>query len=308
MDTKLNPSYIQQKRKENGENNDTTTNVDVNTTKANTSKEEKADWGKFGISVFQNFIFTLVFGLLGSQFMFFTTFEPLEYYFPTQLKTYFSPNPPSYPEPFNRNINKGGLQKVGIGKIHGFPYSLYKSTLFPSFTQSFKNWFSTSIAESFQTQRYLLQNILDVFKQSKDASSSNLFSSPWIQYFFAPFFLMFGLFVVPFVSWMTTAFKMITNSNMGFLWTILGCIFAYSWIMATSISGIQSILFYLTFMIVPLLSNSKEVLRLMFNQRVFLGFVFGFMVLSSAYQYLDTTSAVIGTFIYLAFLVHQIFF
>lgn len=278
---------------------------------------EKSDWGKFGLSVFNNFIHTALIAVIGSNFIFFSTLNNLEYFFPTQESAYFEktnskfsrvpPRVNTQPE-LNKEVNHKLLNKLGIGNIKGWPYNLYKKELFPSLSQGFLNWFSSSTADTYMTQRKLQQSLFTFFSPEMDGNEDkNLFSSQPLQILISPVIKMLSIFIVPLLAFVITFFKLFTNKRGGFLYAFMGLFLMYSWIITFSIASLQTIQYFLTLMFVPLLSNYKEVLKIIYNNRGFIGFLFGALVVSSAFNNLETIFAIVGLLIYIILLIAYIF-
>lgn len=278
---------------------------------------EKSDWGKFGLSVFNNFIHTALIAVIGSNFIFFSTLNNLEYFFPTRESAYFektnskfsreSPRVNTQPE-LNKDVNHKLLNKLGIGNIKGWPYNLYKKELFPSLSQGFLNWFSSSTADTYMTQRKLQQSLFTFFSPEMDGNEDkNLFSSQPLQILISPVIKMLSIFIVPLLAFVITFFKLFTNKRGGFLYAFMGLFLMYSWIITFSIASLQTIQYFLTLMFVPLLSNYKEVLKIIYNNRGFIGFLFGALVVSSAFNNLETIFAIVGLLIYIILLIAYIF-
>jgi hypothetical protein len=280
--------------------------------------EEKSDWTKFGFSVLNNFFHTALIAILGSNFIFFSTLNNLEYFFPTKNSAYFDTTKildkiqkhkqPQITPPLNKEVNHKLLNKLGIGDVKGWPYNLYKKELFPSLSQGFLNWFSSSTADSYMTQRKLQQSLFSFFSPEMDGDEDkNLFSSQPLQFLLAPFIKLFGLFIVPVLAFVVTFFKLFTNKRGGFLYAFIGLFFAYTWIITFSLATLQTAQFILTLMFVPLLSNYKEVLKIIYNNRGFIGFLFGAFVVMSAFNSLETIYAIVGLVVYILLLVSYLF-
>jgi len=279
--------------------------------KDNEINGEKSDWGKFGFSVLNNFIHTAIIAVLGSNFIFFSTLNNLEYFFPTKNSAYFDSTPSSQsskPLNLNKEVNAKLLNKLGIGNVKGWPYNTYKKELFPSLSQGFLNWFSTSIAETYMTQRKLQQSLFSFFSPEMDGNEDkNLFSSQPLQIILSPIILLLGIFIVPMLAFIVTFFKLFTNKQGGFLYAFIGLFFAYTWLITFSTSTLQSIQFLLTLMFVPLLSNYREVLKTIYANRGFIGFLFGALVVMSAFDNLETVFAIVGLVVYIILLLSYLF-
>lgn len=307
------PSIIENKKKEKGHQK---------------KEGEKSNWGKFGISILNNFILTAFISVLGSNFIFFSTLNNLEYFLPTKKSAYFdetksrmsdklqqfrnSKLPKSTTDGvqlnLNKEVNEKLLNKLGIGDIHGWPYDLYKKQLIPSISQGFKNWFSTSTAETYMTQRKALQSLIGFFSpEIKDNEDKNLFSSQPLQIILAPFITLFGTLLVPLVAFFVTFIKLFTNKHGGFIYSFIGLFLIYTWVIPYAVSTLQTIQYILTLMFIPLLSNYKDVLKTIYSNGGFLGFLFGALVVMSAFKNLELVFGLVSLAVYIILLISYIF-
>ena len=181
--------------------------------KTNENKKEKSNWGRFALSILNNFILTTFISVLGSNFIFFSTLNNLEYFLPTKKEAYYDDKfsffgkkmsqfkQAKQQHEMNKDVNVHLLDKLGIGNIKGWPYNLYKKQFIPSISQSFLNWFSSSTAEAYMTQRKILQTIIGFFSPDfQDKDDKNLFSSQPLQIILTPFITLFGSLIVPFIA------------------------------------------------------------------------------------------------------------
>ena len=273
-------------------------------------------WMKFGISIISNILLTLLIGISGANFIYMTTavnkidtngVSLLEKLLPTEESHYF---------PQNEGLKGGGscsaskeystnwtnLNKIGIGKKGGFPYNMYNSDSFFSFTQKFKNWLAKSTADSYITNRSLLQKWLSLF--SPDNEEKNIFSNETFQMFImAPLmYLIFPLliFFIYFSSWFSL-FKE------GWVYALVGMFLVYSWLITTSVSIVQSLQYLLAFMILPLISDFKRVKKIFGCNIKSLSLLFGLLVCSSAFTYLNSTISVTMLVVYLIMAIKSYF-
>lgn len=288
--------------------------------KTNENKKEKSNWGRFALSILNNFILTTFISVLGSNFIFFSTLNNLEYFLPTKKESYYDDKFSFFGKrmsqfkqakqhnEMNKEVNVRLLNKLGIGDIKGWPYSLYKKQFIPSISQSFLNWFSSSTAEAYMTQRKILQTIIGFFSPDfQDKDDKNLFSSQPLQIILTPFITLFGSLIVPFIAFIITIVKLFTNKHGGFIYSFVGLFLLYTWFISYAVSTLQTIQYILTLMLVPLISNYREVLKTIYNNRGFIGFLFGALVVISAFSHLELVFSLVGLCIYIILLLSYVF-
>jgi hypothetical protein len=272
-----------------------------------TEGEKKNKWLSFGISILNNLLIIFFIGIIGANFIYMTTAANkldnageslLEKLLPTNEANYFPEKGvfsggASCSASKEHSTNWSNLNNIGIGKKGGWPYSMYNNSGF-SFTQSFKNWFAKSIADTYITNRGLLQKWLGLFTPDKD--DKNIFSNETFQMFIiAPLtILLFPLiiFFIYFSSWFSD-FK----SGWGF--TLVGMFLCYSWITTSTVSIIQCMQYLLTFTVLPLIADYKRVKKIIGCNVKSLSLLFGLLVCSSGFSYLDNTISITMLVVYL---------
>ena len=163
------------------------------------------DWGSFGIAVIMNFVIALVIGLVGANFIFFSTRSPdeLATFFPGPGSKFYSPVPapvqsggdfkcPVKGKGFKMpGTDKNVLKSLGIGTMGGWPYNLHTDNIDggPSLG-SFKNWFSETVAGSYGSNRSYLTKWISLFspQDGENMLSNNAFQMLVV----APLTLLFG--------------------------------------------------------------------------------------------------------------------
>jgi len=265
-------------------------------------------WLSFGTSIITNILIVLFVGVIGSNFIYMTTainkvdnsgISLLEKLLPTDESIYFPQKGSlkggsSCSSSKEHSTNWTNLNNIGIGKNGGWPYSMYNEDSGYGVTQNFKNWFSKSIADCYITNRSILQKWLGLF--SSDKEDKNIFSNETFQMFVvAPLmFLIYPLiiFFIYFSSWFS-AFK----SGWGF--TLIGMFLLYSWFTTSTVSLIQSMQYLLTFTILPLIADYKRIRKIIGCNVKSLSLLFGLLVCSSAFSYLDNTISITMFLVYL---------
>ena len=284
--------------------------------------QNENDWAQFGISIVKNIVTTLVIGLLGANFIYLTTAESakqggstlLEYMFPTDDANY-APIPVTTggtrcSKEIGHNTNFKLLNKIGVGTTNSWPYSMYKNIddndkkdKYNTYTQQFKNWFAQSTADSYKTNRSLLQQWLKLFSLNKDSdkdTEENIFSNESFQMFIVSplMFLVFPLtiFFTYFYSWFSM-FKM------GWGWTLIGMFLIYAWVIPFGVSFIQTFQYMFAFMFLPLFADIKRVKKIFGCNVKGLSIFFGLLICSSAFSHLDDTISITMSIVFLLMII-----
>jgi hypothetical protein len=270
---------------------------------------QKNDWGAFASSTFSNVVFTMIIGLIGANFIFFTTIDNLNKFFSTErVPDYF----PQYVHLLKQtkgggytckkeaqSFNFDSLKKIGIGGVGGWPYSMASNTR-SGYFQSFKNWFADSIADTFIMSRGILKQWLGYFKEGTPLSNETL-----QMFFIGPFNLFMGMFASMAFGFFGYLYKSFED---GWGWMLIGLLFGYTMFFAFMTSIVHFFKFIGTFLIVPLISNLGllgEILKCNSNS---LALLFGALTVSSASTTLDSSISTSMMVVYIILLIKTIFF
>jgi len=275
----------------------------------NSTNKETNKWLQFGISIIMNLLIVSFIGIIGANFIYMTTATNkiydgevtlLEKLLPTEESHYFPPTGAmrggsSCSSTVDPSPNWTNLNNIGIGKNGGWPYSMYKEgTLFNGITQNFKNWFAESVADSYMTNRGLLQKWLALFAPVE--VDKNIFSNETFQIFImAPLMLLIFpllIFFIYFSTWFS-AFKS------GWVFTLFGMFFIYSWVTTSTVSFIQCMQYLLTFLCLPIFVDYKRIKKIINCNIKSLSLFFGLLICGSAVSYLDNTVAITMFVVYL---------
>jgi hypothetical protein len=309
---------------------DTTTSIDKKKIKKSHTKTSGNKWGAFATSVLGSFIFTLIVGVLGANFIFLSSINDnlKDVFFP--IKEFISPNksnqngqnggskkkkfmggdnngPISTSEECNKKFsetNKSNLNSIGIGK--GWPYTMKNDTKV-SIKGTFTDWFANTIEGSYITNRGFLRSWLELFEPPKEKSESNIFSNETFKMFFitpltllfTPLVLIFG-FVFTFIS--TFDF----NKHLG--WSLIGLFFGLSCSISAGVSFLQFMQYFLTFTLLPLYSNSADIKNILKCHANALSYLFGLFVCINAFSSLDSMTAIVMTVVYALMVIKDLFF
>jgi hypothetical protein len=291
-------------------------------------KKPKNDWEKFGISIITNLITVLLVGLLGANFIFFSRIN-LDYFFPTNVdkEPYVSSNQNTQQSggskkrggkknPFfmkgGNNDSKDGLcgeeinytnSKIFNNKYFksmyefGFPYNLVKDKNEVGIFSFIKEWFSNKVMYSYQLLRKFIQSSIGM---------SNVVCStagPFWSFVLGPVFLLAAMFVSLFWG-VVSIFSFFINENQGlfgYITTLVGFLFGYTFITAFGLEFVQIIGLIFSLFVLPLMINKDEVLKTMSEgyNSWYLRILFFIFVLNSAFKYLDNIIAVVMLIVFL---------
>ena len=291
------------------------------------NKESKGNnWRGFGLSIIGNILLTLIIGLSGANFIFLTraatindigqqiptivddneqiifdSSKPslLDKLMPTDESWYFNKAPtPKSLTPNKDYTHWNNLNSIGVTKKHnGWPYSMYKEYTEDelehwwnktNWWQNFKNWFAQSIATSYIQNRTLMKNWLRLFApvvDSKTGKNMNIFSNNTFQmlgvsplmYIIFPL-LMFVIFASIFVA---------TFSNGWWKRALIGCFLYYTLFITYGVSIVQSIQYFFTFLLVPLMANHNIVKNIISETSGTLLTIFMILMCVSSFSNLD---------------------
>jgi hypothetical protein len=272
----------------------------INDKNDGTDDGKQNNWVKFGIDVLTNFITTLVIGLIGANFIYLSTADEdiLEKILPTKLVSYF-PSMSQKGGSYTCSNQRGPVRSLGLEKFKfkfGWPYNL-KSSI-GGLLQSFKNWFAETVAGSYIINRGLLRSWINLFAPGEDGA--NLFSSEPFQILIVapltllafPLALFFGFF-----STLYSAF------NASWVWTLIGILFAYTWLISTGVSVVQFVQYMVLFLVFPLLSDLTTIKKILQCNTHILGILFGALVISSAFSNLDNITSIVMFVAYLLYVI-----
>jgi len=301
------PTPIEQKKNDNSDDSGTSTNN---------------EWGSFGIAVVRNFIMTLVIGLLGANFIFYSTLpmKELSTFFPGPGSGSYSPVPGpvqsggefSCPAkgrgPKMPGMNLNAMRSLGIGTTGGWPYNLYENGVEENISfGSFKNWFSETVEGSYSSNRSYLAKWISLFSPQggKNMLSNNVFQILVV----APMTLLAGgQGIVLIAGFLSTLFSAFTANSWGWQWALIGLFLAYTWLTSFGVAIAQYMQFMATFLFLPAFSNMSSLKRILACNSPMLGWLFGAFVVASASTTLDSTVSMTMLVVYLVLALKAMFF
>ena len=348
-------SLIDKKRDGNDDNN-TRSFFSFNNKK---NDKNKNNWKTFFSVTLHNLIYVIIFGIIGSNFIYFSTIskDVLNKFFPTDIKLPFY-NPPlskkddkkdSNPSknitpstknitPSTKNIQKGGsytcsapklssgdkvdtfkkLEQFGY-KDNSFPYNLMtpakddksKEDRKKDFgtLQGFKNWFGETTRDSFVFERKILKNIISFFEptalqdpKNKKEVNTNLLSWQPIQMLVGN--LMIGGIVTSIIPMIMGVITFITSFRVDWIWALAGIFLIYNLIITFGLTLVQTFQLFVTFTILPVFTNTREIKNIFACNKQFLAIIFGLMTISTAFGTLESSTATMMTVCY-AYLVYK---
>ena len=256
--------------------------------KNGTTQSKDNNWRDFTFFVLYGFIITLGVGVFGSNFIFLSTTDNLEYFLPTNESSYFKPEQLGGGYACMRKPS--GFKGVKLGN---WPYSMRKSGYFHGIFQSFKNWIANTTADTFITNRGFIKSWINLFSPNED--NTNPFSNNFLQMFliapltysFAPFVFLISLFTA-FIS----AFKAEP------LWGLAGFFLLFIWPITTSISFIQLLQYIALFSVIPAFTHLEDIKGILNCNAHMLSLFFGGFVCLGALLNLKVSISATSIIIY----------
>ena len=261
----------------------------------------KENWTGFAYLTLISFTIVLVFGILGSNFIYLTNLKKdiLDKVLPSEGSDYFNADVMSggmhsggglyngeesnYKNSERKSMN---FSNMSVLPSKGWPYSMkVKSHFLESFTIKVKNWFANTCAESFITSRDILKAWLRLFNPEGALGNDTL------QMLLAPLNLALGLVIAFFVGLGSTTFALYNSA--GFLFFIIGFVLLYNFTFISALSVIQVILFLLTFLFLPFILDFKEVMYIFHSNISLLTTILGLLTCISALFCFDLTTSTI---------------
>lgn len=286
-----------------------------------TSDEKQSDWVGFAKSIVLNFLYIMVFIIIGSNFIFFTYYDSLDLIFPFSSKVYFPENKQigagkksqrgggssySCPKSDTKKMKMPSLEMLKTlgydGKISGWPYTMYNNREEGLSWDGFKNWFALTEGQSFMVYRQFMQHM---FK----GGDKNLFQKvpKPILYVLANLLFAMGFFVV-FIGFISTIWKSFTCVPNAWVYSLIGFLLAYTWIMAMCNGLLQYLSFMWNLLVVPLLIDHNVVRQICACNMSWLSLLFGALTVGSSLRYLDKTTSSVMLAVWIIMIIQQLVF
>lgn len=155
-----------------------------------------------------------------------------------------------------------------------------------------KDWFNLTIANTFITYRmfmkFLFTGALQTYSNVPVKNVLKKVSQPLIYILGSIVFVMLLLGVLPFITFISTIIYSLTVTKWAWFFSIVGFIFWYTPGIATANVIIQYLSFLYNFIIVPFLIDYESVGKIVYANSKWISFLFGLLVLRSAYTFLNS--------------------
>lgn len=267
--------------------------IDAKSKENNNSKDSERttnDWGGFFKSVFQNLIMILLLVLMISSSIFYarSSVASLDKYFPTDVEESYISKPkmsggsgkcnsgsfsfsgPNISRPKVNLLDEAGLN----GNVYGWPYSMYDADR--EGDRTFKNWFALVVAETYSFSRTCWKKIYG-FPILRDMPD-------WAFLIISPLQALLGMLVAGIGSLIISIFNGFRQEWWwGVIYTLLAlpiCLICYT------VPFLQTFLFGFLIVGAPLLINKQVIAAIAQCNKHLFGFLFGALVVGSAFQYL----------------------
>jgi hypothetical protein len=297
---------------------------------SNVINKKKNDWGKWGESMVSNVLSTIIFVLVGSNFIFYTSLydKSKQTLFPTNQQQYYVSDSEE-PTPLLKK-QQGGMNdckskdKISIGDLGntvkkmgvppdrtGWPYSMIEGTNMDLSIQGFKNWYGISVAEIMINLRKLLLKIIGFF----DKDDKNVFTTDMFQIIFSnviftliPLLLPILLPIIFIIFLAMSSFAAWKNDEHPFHLFFLAIFFCgpaaflSGGVMATSF-----IQFLFTFLLLPLFLNQDKLNEIAFCNVDLFTYLFGALCVSSTITHLDGNYGNAALIIYMLAILRRLY-
>ena len=247
-------------------------------TKSSEKKPKENNWMAFGIFLLITFAIVLLSGLLGANFVFFTRITDIDKMFPSNDKQ------PPYAEPSAGKMSggrkmKGGNGASGCGESINFTESpLFKNKYFrgmfeygapyssessgDSFFSIIGDWVINKIKFSYIWLRMFIKNVIQITGSTCEFLPDSM--KDIIPFILGP--IVIGLLLVAASLWwlptlVSTFLK--DDSEWGMIISILGLFFGWTWTVPVILSIFQVLGVFGSFMFLPFMLNSKEIMEIM---------------------------------------------
>lgn len=309
--------------------------------KENDSSESRAmknNWKAFLLSLLVSFIIVSCVGLLGANFVFFTRLSNLDKMFPTDEKTPPYTEPPiskSSPTPTSTtssNIKmKGGNKMNGENTLsmcgkeidftespiyknkyfrgmfeYGLPYSLESDK--GGALNTIENWLINKTKFSYIWLRRFIKYIIELTGSTCDLLPESMINMP--TFILAP--LCIAIIIAVSSLWwlptLVTTFTEETGGKYATMISILGLFFGWTWVTPVILSMFQLIGVLFSFIILPLLTNSDDLKKIVTQKynSYYLLILFLLLTTIGAFIHLDIIVAVVMTVVFIVSTIHQI--
>jgi hypothetical protein len=298
-------------------------------TKANQSSR----WVPFFISVFKSFLTVVILAIIGACFINVSSTKDseLDKILPTNFLTYFPvPRNAIFAELEDQRgpqVQRGGggqynevtctAKKEGKRIVepfaNGFPYGLAKEIKYKTnppkwydkqLLQKFKNWFAYSICRTYISSRGLLKDYIKFFGPPMEGESNIFSNQTFIILIMAPLNALFVSLLVPFTGFL---FNMWYSLSASFPWFLLGLLTGYMMLIAGGTAFMQFFQFLKTFLLLPLATNWPQIQSIMTCNIKTLIFLFGWLVCTGAFNYLDGMTSGVMAIVYVILMIKMVY-
>jgi len=167
---------------------------------------------------------------------------------------------------------------------YGFPYNMESNN--DTIMAFFSNWFSKKVKKSNIWLRTVISTFIDV---SESLCGSGKYSE-LIQFILGPFVIFTITSIVSSIWWLATVIAMFISEDAGlwgYVFTICGLFFGWSWFFAIGLSFVQIFSVMFRMILLPLMLNGGKVWQLMKYNWDYIGLIVMILTLQSSFTHLD---------------------
>ena len=174
---------------------------------------------------------------------------------------------------------------------YGFPYNM--ETKQESIGGFLSNWFSNNVKQS----NILLRKVIKTVISMGGSICGNGSLAELAQFILGPIIMLLTTGIVSTIWWLVTIISMFafeTQGIWGYIFTICGLFFGWSWVFATVLSFVQIFTVMFKTKLLPIMLNMGDIKKILkdFNNGFYLAVVFCVLVLMSAFANLNSAISI----------------
>ena len=221
------------------------------------------------------------------------------------------------PTPVNPQSGGGNCESNDINKsspvwkneyfqklfAYGFPYNMESTD--DTMSAFFSNWFSKKVKKSNIWLRTVISTCIDM---GESLCGSGKYSE-LIQFILGPIVIFSIISIASSIWWLATVIAMFISEDAGlwgYVFTITGLFFGWSWIFAVGLSFVQIFGVMFKMILLPLMLNGSDVWELLQYNGDYVGFIVMLLTLNSSFTYLDNPISY-GIMIIFLYKIYQMF-
>jgi hypothetical protein len=161
--------------------------------------------------------------------------------------------------------------------------------------QKFKNWLAYSTAKTYISSRGIFKDYIKFFGPPEEGATNIFSNQTFLILIMAPLNALFVSMLVPFLGFVLNLWYSFSAS---FAWSIVGIFLVYTFLIASITSIMHYFQFLKTFLLLPLSERWPEIQSIITCNIKTLIFVFGWLVCTGAFSFLDPMTSGVMAVVY----------